>query len=288
MAQRISAVVNTLNEERALPFALRSVRPWVDEIIVADMHSDDRTVEIARTFGAIVHPHDRTGFVEPARAFAVSKATGDWILLLDADEVVPTALSRRLRAIAEEGACDVVRLPMANWLLGVRLEHTGWGPAQDPHERFFRRGSLHLPEHLHARLEPAPGARVLDLAHDADCALVHFNYFDSAHFLDKLNRYTTITAAAQQARGQRPSIVRALAGAARNFAVRYWRRGGWRDGWRGFHLSAFMAFYHLAYEAKLAELDAGVTRESSIARYRAEAERLLAEYERPGGPPPAS
>ena len=85
----ISAVLNTLDEERRIAFALRSVRPWVDEIVVVDMASSDRTVEIARSFGAHVASHARTGFVEPARAFACAQAAGDWILVLDADELVP-------------------------------------------------------------------------------------------------------------------------------------------------------------------------------------------------------
>ncbi|PYU89881.1 MAG: glycosyltransferase family 2 protein, partial [Acidobacteria bacterium] len=116
MGPRISVVVNTLNEEKNLPYALRSVRSWVDEIVVVDMHSQDRTVEIAREYGAKVYSHEPMGFVEPARAFAVAQAGGDWILILDADEVVPLLLSRRLREIARRDEADVVTLPRLNYL----------------------------------------------------------------------------------------------------------------------------------------------------------------------------
>jgi glycosyltransferase involved in cell wall biosynthesis len=84
-------VINTLNEERRLPYALRSVQDWVDEIVVVDMHSDDKTVEIAEAFGARIFTHERVGYADPARAFAFARATGDWILILDADELVPRA-----------------------------------------------------------------------------------------------------------------------------------------------------------------------------------------------------
>src|SRR5262245_29586580 len=100
MAPGISVVINTRNEEKNLPHALRSVRPWVDEIIVVDMCSEDRTVEIARSFGAKTFPHEPLGYCEPARAFALGQATQPWVLILDADEMVPAPLSRALRSAA--------------------------------------------------------------------------------------------------------------------------------------------------------------------------------------------
>jgi glycosyltransferase involved in cell wall biosynthesis len=73
----ISVVINTLNEEHRLPFALRSVRDWVDQIVVVDMHSDDGTVAVARDFGAQVFMHERLAYADPAREFALAQATGD-------------------------------------------------------------------------------------------------------------------------------------------------------------------------------------------------------------------
>ena len=82
----ISAVINTLNAEKTVERALRSVKPWVDEIVVVDMHSDDATVDICRRYTHLVFPHERTGYVEPARNFAIDKAAGPFILVIDADE----------------------------------------------------------------------------------------------------------------------------------------------------------------------------------------------------------
>src|SRR5450759_4249900 len=110
MTVSISVVINTLNEEANIAYALRSVRTWVDEIVVVDMHSDDRTREVAETYGARVYLHDRVGYVEPARRFALAKATGDWILILDADELIPPRLARRLSDIAAAGQADVVSI----------------------------------------------------------------------------------------------------------------------------------------------------------------------------------
>jgi glycosyltransferase involved in cell wall biosynthesis len=273
---RISVVVNTLNEERNLPFCLRSVRPWADEIVVCDMHSDDRTAAIACELGARVVTHERTGFVEPARAFAVAQAGGDWILVLDADEMVPEPLSRRLRELAAAGQADVVRLPRLNYHLGAPLGHTSWGPHQDLQQRFFRKGALAFSPEIHSH--PVPSGRRLDLPYRDREVIVHFNYFDCAHLIEKLNVYTSIEARQARARGRGHSFGRAMWSAGREFLVRYVYRQGFRDGWRGFYLSLFMVFYRLATHAKLKELEAAGDRATIDARYRAEAERWLQGY----------
>ncbi len=94
---KISVVINTLNEEENLPRVLASVKNFADEIVVCDMHSEDGTVEIAKKAGAKVYKHKRIGYVEPARNYAISKTTGEWILILDADEQVPKALIKELK-----------------------------------------------------------------------------------------------------------------------------------------------------------------------------------------------
>lgn len=279
MAPRISVVVNTLNEEANLPFALASVRSWVDEIVVVDMHSDDRTTEIAREFGAEVFLHPRTVAVDAARAFAIARATGDWILLLDADELIPAPLSRRLQEIATTDSADVVWLPRLNFLLGESLGHTGWGPDQDRHPRFFQRGWVDASDTIHDFLHPRAGARALQLDVRPDQAIVHFNYLDVEHFLEKLNRYTTVEALQALERGEPTSPGRALMRGGREFVARYVKNRGYRDGWRGFYLSLFMAFYRVATHAKLHQLRSSGDADAVRVAYQLEAERLLREYD---------
>lgn len=275
----ISAVMNTLDEERRLAFALRSVLPWVDEIVVVDMASTDRTVEIARSFGAKVASHARTGFVEPARAFACAQASGDWILVLDADELVPPGLARRLRAIADRDGADVVRVPRVNYMLGAPVLHSGWNPERDRQVRFWRRGAVELRERIHGHPVPRPGMRLHDLPYADGEALVHLSHLDVAAFLDKLNAYTGVEARQARARGERPGALRALGAAIREWLARYLRHGGWRDGWRGFYLSFFMAGYRLAAAAKLAELADTGSAADVERRWARVAEDVLALYE---------
>jgi glycosyltransferase involved in cell wall biosynthesis len=275
----ISVVINTLNEASNLAFTLRSVRTWVDEIVVVDMESEDSTVEIARKYGAAVYSHPKLGFADPARAFAVSKATNQWILVLDADEIVPPTLATRLVEIAQGDGADAVRIPWANYFFGSPLRYSGWGPQQNRHARFFRRDKMHFSDKIHAYMRPSDDARIIDLPTDAGLEVLHFNYTDIGQFIEKLNRYTTIEAQQAHGRRRRTSGAIALWHATREFGVRYVRYQGFRDGWRGFYLAALMAFYRLASDAKLAELDRGLGPAAVRDTYTRTAENVLEGYE---------
>lgn len=276
MSAGISVVVVTRDEERNLPYALRSAAPWAAEIVVVDMHSGDRTREIAEAAGARVFLHEPVGYVEPARAFAVSRCRHEWVLVLDADELVTAPLARRLRAVAATDEADAVEIPRANWLVGRRMTHTGWGPHQDHQLRFFKRAKVVFSDRIHAKPRPAPGARVLRLSTGNGEELAHFSYLDLEQFLEKLNRYTSIEARGLPSAGGVPG---ALAAALRRFAGKYVRRGGWRDGWHGLVLSVYQAFYEFASRTKRMQAERVGSRSDIDASYREAAERILAELE---------
>jgi glycosyltransferase involved in cell wall biosynthesis len=277
MKPTISVAINTLNEQKNLGYALRSVRDWVDQIVVVDMHSQDRTREIAAEYGAEVYLHEPLGFADPARAFAIGKCRGDWLLVLDADELVPVRLSRTLRALSVRPDVDVVSIPRVNYVLGEPLEHTGWGPSRDRHERFFRRGKLRTSAQIHDCFKAAADAQRYSLAYQSGNAIVHFNYVDLTQFLEKLNRYTSVEARQALERGDAPRTLTALFGAAHEFFRRYLLLRGYRDGWRGLYLSLMMAFYRIATAAKLHELCSNGPREATERHYAAQAEAALAD-----------
>lgn len=275
---RISAVINTLNEEANLPYALRSVRTWVDEIVVVDMHSEDRTVEIAREYGSRVYLHPRIKDFDGARAFAVAQATGDWILMLDSDEVIPKALSETLIGMAQDDLADVVRVPMIHYMLGARMMYTHCRPEENYHPRFFKPGFLRLTERVHNFASPTPGARVRRVPCGPDQAIVHFANIDLSDILDKINRYTTLEAEQSPSRGQRPGALRAVARASKRFFHYYVTEKGYRDGWRGFYVSAAIGFYAFSIYIKLFELYRNGPREEVRRLYQTKAEKLILEY----------
>jgi len=156
---RISVVINTLNEEKNLPRAIASIKGLADEIIVVDMQSDDRTKEVAEGLGALVYDHKRTGYVEPARNFAIAKAVGPWVLVLDADEEIPPKLAKKLRVFAQKEGADFYRIPRKNIVFGSWLRHSRWWP--DYNIRFFKKGKVTWNEVIHS--VPMTSGKGIDL-----------------------------------------------------------------------------------------------------------------------------
>ncbi len=281
----ISAIVVARNEERNLDLALRSLRSWVDETIVIDQESTDRTAEIARSFGARVIPHPVTGYAEPCRAFARDQARGDWILFVDADEVVSRPLAEALIRCAAASDVDAVRIPRRNHLLGAAVLHSGWNPSRDLCLRFFRRDAVIFPTTIHSHPRLRPETRVVDLPPDGEALLLHFHVRDVSQFVERMDRYTTFEARERHERGERATPFASLRAAAREWLMRFVWHGGWKDGWRGFHLSMLMVSYRFVQQAKLAQLTEIGDAAEAERRDRAEAERWLAAYDAPGSSP---
>ena len=126
MTPKLSVVVNAQNVEADLPRCLASVKAMADEIIVVDQGSTDKTADIAKKAGAKVFPHKSVEYVELARNFGISKASGDWILVLDPDEEVPPSLAKKIKEIIKSNKADYYRIPRKNIIWGKWIEHTLW------------------------------------------------------------------------------------------------------------------------------------------------------------------
>ena len=274
---RISGVVITLNEAHQVHYALGTLLPWCDEVIVVDQDSDDDTARIAQEMGASVHRHERTGGIaDPARRYAVSLATGDWVFILDADEMVPQPLARQLRRLAEADAPhDVVMVPRANVLLGRWLRYGNNWPSR--HARFFRPGSLLMSDRIHRSIEPAPGARVHKLPAEPGLAIWHFPGGDLSALVRKVDRYTDIEARQAYARGRRVNHAwELLTDAARYLWRQYIRDRGYRDGTMGLAVALTRTYYRVLTTAKVWELPRREGRTREVAALR---DRLLSRWE---------
>jgi glycosyltransferase involved in cell wall biosynthesis len=246
----ITALVHTRNEEANLEDCLACLR-WCDEILVVDMESEDRTVEIARQFTDRIASVPKMGMADPARRLGVEIATGDWILIVDADELVPSSLALELKAVSERSDIDIVRIPFQNYLLGAWIRHTAWWPQFHP--RFFRKGTV-IPNARVHELYQMRSDRILTLAPVPELCLQHFNYLDSSQFIAKMNNYTDREVDGMIEVDRRDfSAVRLFVRPVMEFALRYVYKRGFLDGWRGLLLSVYMAFYRFLAEAKLWE-----------------------------------
>lgn len=274
----ISVAVNTRNAARTLALALRSVRPWVDDIVVGDMASVDGTPQIARSMGARVVTVEPSTHVEPARQTVIDQCRGEWVLVLDADELVPVTLAERLQDIARLGCADAVTIGRRNYMFGAPLTHTTWEMANDRHLRFFRAGFVSFSDQIHSRPAVQLDARRLDVPATTDLALVHLSHRTVAEFVEKMNRYTSVEALEHHALGDTATwrgLVRAL---ARELGAQHVGHRAFLDGWRGNTAAALMCAYRWMAWAKLRELDAVGTGTEVDARYAQVAAGVLAGY----------
>jgi glycosyltransferase involved in cell wall biosynthesis len=273
---RISGVVIALNEAHQLHYALSTLRPWCDEVIVVDQHSEDDTARIAEEMGATVYQHDRTGGIaDPARRFAVSKATGDWVFILDADEMIPPSLATHLRELIEpDPDIDVVLVPRANLILGRWIRHGNNWPSR--HARFFRPGSLLMTDRIHKSIAPAPGTRRHKLAADPALAIWHFPGGNLSDLVRKVDRYTDIEARQAYASGRRVNSPRELLPEALRYFWRQYVRGrGYRDGTMGLAVAITRTYYRVLTAAKLYELPRKKARAEGVRLMR---ERMLERW----------
>ena len=277
VAETISGVLNTLNAERTLEFAIRSLKPWVDELVVVDMESDDSTRKIAEDLGAKVYTHPRMSHVEPARRVAIAKCSGDWVMVLDADEMVPARLARRLRHFAESAEGDVAIIPWRNFFFGVEIQHGTFGPLADYHARFFRRDALTWPDNIHASPVVTPGSKQVHLNFADSDGVLHFAYRDVFEFVAKTNRYTEVETQSPgpMGAGNPRQVVRA---AVVTFLRSYVRRRGYRDGWVGLHSATMLACYQLIAAAKTAQAAEFGSAEHAEAAYQQTALSILSDY----------
>jgi glycosyltransferase involved in cell wall biosynthesis len=238
------------NESERIGHALACLTPWCDEVIVVDQASEDDTIALAEQAGARVIRSTRMGSADPGRPIGVEAATGDYVLIVDADESVHPKLAARLREIADEGRVDVVWVPRLNIELGhwMRFGHS-W-PSRKP--RFFRKGSVSFRDKLHEGFVVRDGSRELKLPADPKLALWHFSYPSVEKLVDTVNRYTTIEAEQRTARGRRP--IQGPTGAVRAGAAYLWREylrcRGYRDGTAGLIVALARGWYRFLIEAK--------------------------------------
>ena len=224
----ISAILITYNEERDLPHALSSLVGVADEIVVVDSGSIDRTCEIARQSGARVLSRTWTNFSDQ-KNFAAAAAAHDWVLSLDADEV----LSPELRASIEkwkqeQPQCAGYQLTRKTNYLGGWIRHSGWYP--EYHIRLYDQkrarftGTIH--ETVHVDSAAGPCGRLKG-------HLLHYTIRTLAEQHAKLDAFTTRAAEDLFSRGRHRWRGGMWFGAPWTLLQKFVLQMGFLDGYRG-------------------------------------------------------
>lgn len=245
---RLSVVLATRNEESNIGRCLESIKSIADEIIVVDEQSTDRTVTIAKKYHARTIPSPHNPNFHITKNIAIDAAVGEWILQLDADEVVSPELAREIVRVTRDSSSTAQAINgywvnRKNWFLTRFLTKGGQYP--DPSLRLYRRGAGRLPAidvHEQAQVE----GRVGHLQHD----LLHYRDTDFQKYLAGFHRYSLFKACQLADRNQKVSPLTALDylffRPPFTFLKVYIRHKGFVDGLPGF---IFALFSGLIYPA---------------------------------------
>ena len=234
---KISVVINTYNEESSLGEILEHLKGF-DEIVVCDMESTDRTVQIAEAHGCrvVTFPKGDINIVEPARDFAIHSAIYPWVLLVDADEIITEDLKKYLyEYIQKDDCCDALLIPRKNYVMNVFVKNS----YPDYQLRFFKQAKVTWPPYVHAKpsidgtSEKIPSER-------SELAMIHKSMTLYTK-LAKMNTYTSNEIVKRP--NEKVGIFRIFVKCAFRFFKSYILRGGIFQGISGLVLSVNEANY---------------------------------------------
>ncbi|MCB0362670.1 MAG: glycosyltransferase family 2 protein [Bdellovibrionales bacterium] len=234
----LSVVIICKNEEEKIRKCLESVR-FADEIVVFDSGSTDRTVEICREYTSKVFVTDWPGF-GPQKQRALEEAKGDWVLSIDADEIVTEKLKEEILLAIESHQFSSYFLPRLSFYLGQPIRYGGW-----------------YPDYLVRLFQKSQGRFSADIVHEKVLvegqagyltqALHHFPYDSLEQVIEKFNHYSSLGAEKLAAKNNRKSgLSVALFRAVFAFMRMYVLKKGFLDGRMGFIIaitSAETAYY---------------------------------------------
>lgn len=279
--QTISVVLATYNEEKSLSDCLKSVKGWVDEIIIVDEFSTDKTKEIAESLGAKVFEEKHEQIFHITKNKAIAKAKSDWILQLDADERIPAEMKKEILGIISgdyfgydtwisplksslnkllpifskpkklSKPASAYWLPRKNFFLNRYLKNTGQYP--DPVIRLFQKGKAILPAkdvHEQMKVDGTVGWLKSDLDHYATP--------DFSRYLLRENRYSSLQARFYKEQGMKVNLGNTINflffKPTGTFLSLYFRHRGFLDGFPGFVFSLYSGLHHAFSYMKLWEL----------------------------------
>ncbi len=234
----ISIAMIAHNEAVNLPRSLSSVQ-WADEIVVVDTDSNDNTGEVARQFGAKVfcRPNERNLNIN--KNFAIERCSGDWVLVLDADEVVLDTLAGEIRKVIQTNDADGYLIPRRNYVMGKWLRFGSQYP--DYQLRLFRRGKGRFAAvHIHERLQVDGKVKVLSQP------MEHYPYISIESLVYKGVRDSEFEARFRLERGAKVSLClfwfNGIVKPYVRFIRRYIFKGGFLDGVPGLIIALFDAW----------------------------------------------
>ena len=244
---KLSVGLITHNEENRIGKTLDAIKDIADEIIVVDSESSDRTKEIAEFKGAKVFVEKWKGY-GPQKNSVLSKCSGEWILLLDADEVVSEKLKEEIKKIIndENLKYDVYKIKLRNIAFGREIKYGGW---DDYVIRLWKNGVVKISDReVHEKYEIGNGK--LGTLNEL---IIHYTYDSIEEFLEKLNRYTSQSAIQYAKEKKNAGIIKIYSKMLFRFIKMYILQLGFLDGYEGYLLAKYSSIYTMTKYTKLRE-----------------------------------
>lgn len=247
--EKVTAIIPAGNEEENIKGAIESLL-WADEIfVVVDKESQDRTFEIAASFGGKVRV-EKHEYVYSAlqKNWAIPKAKYKWIFLLDCDERPDEKLLESIKQTLENPECDAYEVRRRNFFLGKILKYGGL--SNDKVIRLFKRELRYEDKRVHAEIKGYKNIGKLK------GFLVHYTFKDWDSYLKKINRYSIWGAEQSLLNNQRAGLINILLRPLHRFIKQYFLRLGFLDGIPGAvnaALGAYSVFlkYSILYYLKI-------------------------------------
>jgi glycosyltransferase involved in cell wall biosynthesis len=243
--QRVSAVIITHNEAINIRRTLGQLW-WCDEIIVVDSFSTDNTIEVCRQYGCAVYQRAFDGY-GAQKQYAVSLEKNDWVLCIDADEVLTNELVDEIQQEMMSPAAQGYLVPMRFVFMGKQFKFgkESW--------RYFLRlfnkqsGTFnHLK--VHEKIELAGSTKKLKYN------ILHYSYRDVSQYFEKFNKYSSYGAEMSHGQGKKRSLALIVCAIPLNFFKYYFIERNFLNGLSGFYWSVFNAFYHFVKYIKIREI----------------------------------
>lgn len=241
----ISVVILTKNEQACIAECLESVK-FADEVIVVDDESTDKTLETVRRYTdkIFIRKMDVEG---RHRNWAYSKARNIWVLSLDADEIVTPELRDEMAKVIKSDTFVAYSIPLRNFIGNHWVRFGGWYPARKV--RLFKKDKFKYEE-----TEVHPVALIEGKCARLNSDIIHEGYPDIEHFLNSVNRQSTLEAVKWINTKRKMSLLHATWRAVDRFFRRYIRKKGYKDGMYGFIIAFFDTLYQILSYTKYLEM----------------------------------
>jgi len=243
--KKISATIITYNEEKNIERCLKSLQGVVEEIIVVDSYSTDKTIEICNKYNAKVFQNAFNGYSQQ-KNFATSKSSFDLILSLDADEAISEKLKTSILEVKNNWKYNAYNFNRITNFCGNWIKHGGWYP--DKQLRLWDKnwGDWNKSK-IHEKIELKQDARLGHLKGN----LLHYSYYTIAEYINQINKFSDLKVDELIRKGKKPDILKLTFKPFIKFIINYFVKKGILDGYYGFVLAISSAYADFITYVKL-------------------------------------